>query len=380
MKIQNKIKLAVLLASASGSVFALDPNPIDVNGMYFVPTIEVTEAFDDNLRASNVAVEGWVTAIKPNFVLGFEGNKGLYELSYALDHQLNHATNVTNLTNQSINATAEMEFDVRNALDLSLSYTKTQSIDAINVVGGSSMQNMANLNGLYVYGADTASFNVELGFNAVQMRSDDGLNLDLERDTNAVDLAFVYRVSPKTRLVAEAKSSQNDYTSNDALDSTNTAMLVGARWDATAKTTGRAKIGKETKDFDAVGTNSATLSNWEVSIDWTPLSYSVITFNTKQMIEEGSLGANSVNNRTSGVAWQHAWASGIGSQLSLSSTSKEYSSTRTDTLNSASVGLKYAVERWMDVGLDYQYSDQDSDTLAQKFTRNKIIFSVNLSL
>lgn len=379
MKVQNKIKFSAFLVAVSGSALALDPTAIDVKGMYFVPMVELAEAFDDNLRASDVAVEGWVTSVKPSFMLGFEGKKGLYELNYSLERQINHVSGISDLTNQLANATAKLDFDMRNKLDLSAGYSKSENIDNYNVASGSSKLNTLNFGGLYVYGAESASGNVELGFDRIQLRSEDDLNLGLEYDSSALKAAFIYRVSPRTRLLAEIKGSQYDYISNN-LDSTNVAMLVGARWEATAKTTGSVKFGRETKSFDTTGFKDATLSNWEVSVNWSPLTYSVITLNTKQKIDEGSFGFNSVNSRVNGISWQHAWASGISSQLALTNSSREYSSVRTDVLNSASVGLKYEVRRWMDVGLIYQYSNQDSPVATQEFTRNKMLLSVALSL
>ena len=382
MNTYKKVHISVLLALMSSSALALDPAALDFDGLEVTPTLEVAGTYDDNYLATDAEESSWITSITPSVNVRIYGQKALYQINYALNHQIFEASGAVNLTNHYLNASADYNFDSRNNLTVQAGYNKTESSAAALTQGQLNSFSTANLGASYVYGGETATGNIELGANYVSTRSDNGVNLDQERDTASATAAFVYRATDKTRLVAEVRGSQIDYVETGSLrDSTNIAYLAGARWDATAKTTGSAKFGIETKDFTDSSVKDTDLSTWEVSVDWAPLSYSVVSLTTSQRIDEGSYNSTYTDSRNNEIRWTHDWGRGYSSNVSFLNSEKDYATAnRKDTINAYGVGLKYEMRRWMDIAFDYQASNQDSTDANFDYDRNVFKLTFNVSL
>ena len=380
MNTQLKLHSAILLALSTQTAYALDPAAVDFEGIQVTPTLEIAGSYDDNYLTLNDPESSWITSITPNVkIMGF-GEKSTFEASYMLNHQIYHEENADNLTNHFLSAKADFEFDVRNRLNLNAGYSRTQTASDAYTLGELNSFKSVNAGAKYIYGAPSATGNIEVGVNYDSIRSTNGENLDVERDSTGADIAFVYKATAKTRLTAEVAVQDFDYDSNDALDSQNTSYLLGARWEATARATGYAKIGKQDKDFDDSSIDNADLTNWEVSVEWAPKSYSVFTLGTNQRIDEGLYGANHVDARTNQLAWKHDWGRGYTSQMNYRNIDRDYSNGRDDEVNSYGLGVKYMAKRWMDIGLDYQSTRQDSSSKPYDYDRDVFKFSVNLSL
>lgn len=371
---------AITLA-LSQNALAFDPAAIDYDGINVTPVLEVAGTYDDNYQTLNAsaAESSWVTSITPGVQIVAFGDKTQYTIDLAVRHQIFEASNAKNLTDIYAKASADFEFDVRNKLNIEAGYTKTESYANPLTQGTQNSFIQTNIGASYVYGAPTATGNIELGFNNVIYRSDNGFNPDQERDSQAYSAAFVYRVTDKTKLTAEVNGSRYDYVTNDALNSTNMAYLVGARWEASAKTNGRFKIGNETKDFDDNKPN-ANLSTWELSADWSPLSYSTFTFTTSQKIDEGSFGASYTDSRNNRLQWQHDWGRGYTSQANISNTQLDYSTGREDSTTSFGAGIKYEIRRWVDLAFDYQRTNRDSNVINEDYERNVYKLTLNIGL
>lgn len=378
----KQVHLAVVLATMSSAAFAIEPAALDFDGIEVTPTLEIAETYDDNYLATNAEESSWITSITPSVNLTLYGRKALYQLNYALNHQLFEASNADNLTNHYVSASADYEFDVRNNLTVEAGYNKTESAAAAFTPGELNAFNTANIGASYIYGSETATGNIELGVNHVAMRSDNGVNLDQERDSTSASAAFIYRATDKTRLTAEVKGTAFDYIdSASLLDSTNLAYLVGARWEATAKTEGSVKFGIENKDFNDSSLDDTDLTSWEASIDWAPLTYSVITLTTSQRIDEGSYNSSYTNSRNNEIKWVHDWGRGYSSNVNYINSEKDYVTTnRLDTINAYGIGLTYEAKRWMNIAFDYQASNQDSTDATYDYDRNVFKLTLNLSL
>ena len=382
MSTQKKLYLSILLASSSHSALALDPAAIDYDGIAVTPTLEVAGTYDDNYLTLNdeFAESSWITSITPTVAITAFGEKSLYEVSYTLNHQIFSDSGATNLTNHFLNANANFEFDVRNRLSIGANINKTETAANAFTIGELNAFTSKNIGANYVYGAPSATGNIELGVNRENYRSDNGENLDQERDSTSWNAGFIYKITDKTRLTTEVKQTNFDYVINDTLDSKNTSYLFGARWDATAKTTGYAKIGKTVKDFNESGKDNADLSTWEVSMDWAPRSYSVITLKTNQRIDEGNYGADYTDTVQHSADWRHDWGRGYVSNVGISLANRDYSNDREDDTNSYNVGLTYMAKRWLDINFNYRHTNQNSTDIDYDYERNVFKLSVDVSL
>lgn len=380
MATNNKIYLSAFFACISSNAMALDPAALDFEGAEITPTLGLAGTYDSNYSTSNVSQSSWITSITPAVSVIFFGDKSEYELEYVLNHQIYEAKEAQSLTNQYFQASANFDIDIQNQLAINSGITKTENAANTFTLGTLNAFTETSIGAGYTYGAPNATGNIELGLNRITYRSDNSANGLYEYDSNQLNAAFIYKVTDKTKLTAEIEAADFDYVINDGLDGQNIAYLLGARWESTAKTTGYAKIGTQTKNFDQAGKDSRDITNWELSVDWAPKTYSVVTLKTNQKIVEGTYAADYTDYINNSISWKHDWGRGYTSKLNFNNFEKDYSSGRLDSTYAYGLGIKYEAKRWMDISLDYQHSNQDSTDLNYDYDRDIIQLTVDLSL
>ncbi|BBP45256.1 hypothetical protein THMIRHAS_06290 [Thiosulfatimonas sediminis] len=378
MAIKKPLLIPVILVSQSA--FALDPQSFGEAGVYLTPTLSVGVTQDDNIRATSAATSSSVVSVTPNFALSAEKGANKFNANYSLNHRIYSVGSVDDLTDHNLNLSSNLVFDVRNNLSLSANYAKTENIADARVAGQVDKFSDLGFNGLYVYGAPSATGNIEVGVGHLRKRADDVVNADLERDVNSASILFSLQATAKTRFIAELNTSLFEYVSAQEKNGQNYAALAGVRWDATAKTSGQIKAGYQKKVFDDLAAEDSSIFNWDVSVIWAPKTYSTFTLTSSQKIDEGNYGAASADTQTNMITWAHDWGNRINSNVSFSYLNQDYSNGRKDESDSFSVGLDYAFRRWLDFTARYTYGSKNSTEQISNYDRNQYYIGATIAL
>jgi len=381
----NAYSLAILSAVLCANAWAIEPQGIKlIDGLTFTPSLQVSERYDDNFRAEeNGEEQSWITNIAPIFVLEAERSQSLYRLSYKASSDIFHSSRQDNNTDHYLNADAGFEFDDRNRLKLNAAYDKVEETASQDQALENDKYTTGNVGGVYTYGTRSARTQVDFGANYSKLRyqNSGGLNSDKERDTIALNSTLYYRVAPRTKALIEARHTEYNYDSNIRLNSKNIALLSGVTWDATAKTSGTIKLGAERKRFDNASIDDKSGSLWEVGINWKPLTYSTFKLETRRALDEGSDGATSVKNISSTVSWEHQWLERLSSEFNYTRSDQKYQNIeRDDKIDTFGLGVTYNMRRWLDVGLGYKYSRDESTLKSESYERNIYMISFAASL
>lgn len=393
-----KALTAAMLVAGSGSALALDPAPVKFAGMEFTPTLKVTEAHDDNIRALGDGLDesSWITTVNPTFELAAKDRLNVYSLRYSLNSKTYHSTQSDNHVDHHVDLNSHLEFNDRNRLDLNAGYDKVEVVgDTQGGVGINDKFHSYNVGGVYGFGAQSAAMQLELAADQVWLRYDNDqvvngrvVNSNRERDMSTISGTAYYRVASKTRALAEVRYRDFDYQmKGSTLNNDATSYLMGVTWDATAKTTGTAKIGYTKKKYDDAGRDDATGSVWQVGVNWQPLTYSTFSLNTSRDFEEGYEGAeDAIDTTRTGINWNHAWSAQVSTDVGYTYIDEQYEystrDSRDDKTDQFRVGLTWNVQRWLDLGVSYSYEDVDSTSpiKTQSYDRNIFMVSVNMSL
>lgn len=382
-----------MAAAASSAAWALEPQSIKLaDGVNFTPTLQVSESYDDNFRASEDDEEStWITRITPTFALGAEGRKASYQLKYRADSDIIHSSRDDDNTDHYFTADAGFILNARNRLKLNAGYSRVELLDSDNLdnIQQNDKYNVIDVGSLYSFGAEGARGQIDLGLKHQRLRyeNSDHINDDLERESTTANTIFYYRVAPKTRALVEARYTDFNYVSNDLRNSDEVAILGGLTWDATAKTTGTVKIGGQKKDFDDSTVDEMSGSMWEVGLDWKPRTYSTVSLKTHQAIEENyesGIGASAIDVTSTTLSWKHYWTTRLASEIGYTHTERDYEEyanyDRKDELDAFNVGLTFEMRRWLDLGLGYRYAENDSNVIGESYERNIFGLTVAASL
>jgi hypothetical protein len=373
-KFPLKTLTAAMLMAGSGSVLAIEAASMELGGMRFTPVLNLSESYDDNIRAVGAGADesSWITTINPNFELAAQDRLNLYKLTYGFNSDTFHSSHDDNNVDHFLNAIAHMEYNARNRLDLNAGYSKVEDInDTEGGFGINDKYHTYNLGAVYGFGAKSATMNFEFGANQQWLRYDNDqrlgnglrVNEDQERDVTTLSGTAFYRVAPKTRALLEVRYNEYKYKlSSSTLDSDAMAYLLGLTWEATAKTTGIAKFGYSNKEFDDSSRDDVNGSIWEVGVDWQPRTYSTFSLNTRRSTEEGSEGAeDAIDTTRTGINWKHDWTSRISTDVGYTYMEEDYQGiSRKDETDEFGLGLSYNMRRWLDLGVGYTYQDVES--------------------
>lgn len=384
----RNIKLAgatLLCLSATNSWAEIDPQDIQLGVFRFTPTLVVRESYDDNYRGlSDNEQASWVTGINPTFLLSTGNRNSEYELKYSFNSDIFHSDSDASNTDHHLTLRSVIEPTSRHRLSWGVEYHRVEETSDTESITENDKYSLGVARGAYRYGAASARNQLEFGTRYEQLRyhNSGNLNASEERDSLMFNSIWYHRLGGGVRSLLEARHTDHDYKLASARrDSTNIALLGGAVWEATAKTTGTVKLGAERKDFDSNTREDFTSPMWEVGVTWKPRTYSAFNLNTRRAFDEGDDGASTINDWTTLATWEHEWTSRIATELKYRYSEREYEGiNRDDERTSYGAGVIYSPDRWIDVTLSYLRTENDSNLAVETYDRNVYLLSFELSL
>lgn len=396
--------LAVAIISASSSALAIDPAAVDLGGFKMFPTVSLSTGYDDNPfsitdRAAQPADGSAVTTVNPSLLFLAQQDKNVYSVNIGLTRGIFHDSTDDNYTDYSFDAAADLFFNSKNGLVLSAGLQaghedrgsgSTQGVSEF--IRGPVEFDDTTFSATYTYGAPSAKARIQLSADYLSKAFDNFVSItaDRERDDYSLAAKFLYAVGADTDITAEIRSTEIDYDNQAVVrrDSNEMEYFVGLEWQATAKTSGYAKIGAGDKEFDSVFDRNGALRqdpgtevSWDAGIIWEPRSYSSVTLSTSREEEETVSTGAFIDTTAYGISWNHGWNEELSTTLFYNFLNQDYvGSNQDDDIDSFGASVTYAFDRWLDISLSYDYSDKASSVDLLDFDRQKIILSFDLSL
>jgi hypothetical protein len=366
------------------------PAGIPVGPLVAYPGIDATTSHDSNLYSSNANRRGsWVTTVSPYVRLEGKTGQHAFDLTAGFSQGYYHSSRDDDYTDYSLLGNASFVFSGRAGLRLRgehrYGHDPRGSTDRPS--GGSPDEyTNTGLDGIFSYGAQGAQGRIEIDAGAFkrEYKNNRVSTVASDRETYVLGGQFFWRVAPKTEILVGARQRTTDYDlSTSTLDSTERNYFVGAKWDATAATSGTVRYGRLTKDFDSsTRRDFSTNSSWDAAVRWAPLTYSVFDFSTSKSANESSGAGDFILAKNHTVTWTHAWNSRLSTALNGGYREDEYQGgvNRTDKTTTYGAKATYQWQRWMRLGAQYQRTDRKSNANLFNYDRDLILFSLNATL
>ena len=336
-----------------------------------------------NEKSSNV------TIFNPGFLLQARRPSALYKLSADVVNGAYNDSSRDNYLDRRFRGSGEWVLSNSAGLRLGL------NSDYLHDPRGSTDRPLSNepdtyrdngANVLFAYGANDAKGRIELAAGTAQKRYRNNrlFTEGADRDTDNLRGTAFFRVMPRTSLLIEVSQFDYDYTlGSSTLDSKENRYMAGVTWEATAATSGTVKIGNMKKDFSTSGRSNFSGSNWEMAVKWSPMTYSKFDFYTQKTIYEATGIGDFVLSKRSGVAWNHDWTSKFSSTATYNYTQDDFlgaGSSRKDNTNGLGFKVNYKLGRVLTLGVDYSYTDRDSNIPDFRYKRNQLMFTAGAAM
>ncbi len=375
--------------------------PIKLGAFDLVPSLDVGVNYDDNVTKQNEdAIDTWARFVAPEVSLFTSAGASDFVFNYRIENEDHFSSEADNYTDHFLNLQAQLEFDVRNRLGLTGSFVDSHeergSGFSIGEGAGLAEPDRFKRRGLqaqYGYGAPNATGRLELnvGFDDLDydINTDDYRARD--RETTSLGGTFLYKIGAATDATFDLRRRYIDYDfaldGDNPLDSRVDQILIGVSWEATAQTTGSAKIGYQSRTFDSSAREDFDGVDWEVGIVWQPLQYAEIEFSTSSDTDESNGLGDFIERDSFALTWRHVWAERLRSSAGFTFSNDVYGgrigdegASREDDNTGFSVSLDYQLKRWVNVEIGYNYSERSSNNLSVEFDRNQIFVNTTLTL
>lgn len=383
------IQSAAALSQASEQ--AAPSGGIPVGPLVVYPGVDVAVGHDDNLFSSNINKRGSTKSLVSPYVK-VEGKPGphKFDVLFRINDVRYNNSSADNFTDHSLLANADLVITGRAGLKLraeyKLGYDPRGSTDRVGAGTPDEYINQG-IGGIFSYGAPGARGRIEIDGGAFSRRyqNNRATTFASDRDNGQLGLTFLWRIAPKTEILALAQRTRIDYIEpTSTQDSTEMRYQIGAKWEATAKTAGIVKFGRLQKDFDnGVGRTNFSGSGWDAAVRWSPLTYSVWDFNTSKATNESTGTGDFLLTHSYGVNWNHAWNTRFSSAANASWRKDEFLGTgggRIDKTGTLGLKLTYQWQRWLRFGGEYTFTDRTSNPGTFDFDRHLFMFTVGATL
>ena len=382
---EKNILLISFTSLLSLPVLAVEPASVPIGQMQLIPTISTSITHNDNIVSTETnEKKSWITTITPNLLLQAETESAAYSLNYGFQKGIYHSSDADNYLDHDLNAVINIIGNSRNRIDLSLGYRAGH--DARGAEGSNETSpleyNLKTAQAIYSYGGKTAKGRIEA---SALFEDKDYTNYStttdaMEYSKAGAGIAFYYRVTAKTSALFEINRNSVDYDTANK-DNTNTTGLTGVTWDATAKTTGKIKVGWSKKNFKDDAHDDTSGGTWDALITWNPKTYSTFTFSTGQDFSDGSDATAYIDTKNYGVNWDHFWNDKLKSVVAFNVVDEDYSgSSKNDKTKILTLGLNHDTKRWLNLGVGYIMTDKDSTETGSSYKTNEIKFTLQASL
>ncbi len=390
-----------LVSSQSFAQSSSKVGSVPMGGFDFTPSLEVGLGYDDNVTQKNLdQISSWSRHIAPEFLFSTTFGVSDFVVGYRLENTAYFSSQDDNSTDHFLTAQVNVELDVRNRITTTVRFTDGHDDRGSNFsIGLSDSLNTPDtfkesaFDIRYTYGTFNSDGRLELNLDISDLNYDDSSLTYLVRNRKISTFGgtFFYRVGAFLDATFDLKRAYVDYkvpaVPNNELDSYTDSTLVGLRWEATAKTSGFAKIGYQTKKFDSALREDFSGIDWNAGLTWEPNDISTFSFRTSADTNETNGEGNFIRSRTYSASWEHIWLERLSSRVRVGFDNERYEGQlidgfdiRSDDLFNFSGKLNYQFRRWLGFELSYRYNERESNRQFIDFDRNRFLLNAIITL
>jgi len=349
--------------------------------------VQAGVGYNDNVNLSSTnQTSSMFLTMSPSVSMGLDNEAQRYYVVYRGNYGSYVSSSADDYAEHNLGLSAANEWSSRLRTLLRYEFVRTQNPQGSTTatVTAPERWQVNALRASVSYGSAGAPGRLEGSAAYVHHKYLDNRAATAARDYEQFDAGgtFYWRVAPKTQALTEVRRSEITHDADPSLDSTEMRYLVGARWLATAKTTGSVRAGYLTRDFAASTRPDFGGLTYEADATWTPLSYSSVsvaaTRTTREPVETGS---SFVLDHLLSVAWTHAWSDRVRSMATAVYGDQEHEALgRTDTLYAIGLRATYGFHRRLRFGAEFRHDSRSSPVPVLDYRRNITLMTVEASL
>lgn len=402
--IRTKVAVLVGLTLSSSVAFGQqfeDAASVEFGSFDVTPTVDLGLHFNDNVTNTDTnEIESWSRIVAPQISMVSSLGASQVNFGYRLVDETYFSSDADSYTDHFFLAGVDLELNARNRISASLEFEDGHeergsgySIGTGATLDSPDLYKQTELDVLYSYGAYNAEGRFDLNANIRTLDYDLDTVGYITRDRTLSEIGgtFYYRVGATTDMTFDASFTDVSYKvaadESNPLDSTNSSYLVGLKWEATAQTSGFAKIGYQEKDFDSAQREDFSGFDWAAGVLWQPVDYASLQYTTGTDTNETNGEGNFIKEKSHTVRWRHTWLERLRSSASITWNNNEYEGQLIDGFDIRSddnlrfnASVFYQFRRWVNFEVGYRFAERDSNRVGIDYDRNQFIINALITL
>ena len=378
-----------LLLFLSIPEFAVAEGNLTIGTLELHPYLTLKETYSDNINfTATDEKHDYITTIIPGMRLKFPFRSHQLDLEYNAVLNEYKKYDEENTTDHNANALLDFEFGRQLGLKLTEAYASAHEPRNVSTTGSNEKYktNAAGISATYQM-ADMSK--VQLDYTRSSWNFETSRFRD--RDEDLIAAYIYYRFLPRTSVFLEYDYKNVNFetiSESDDLDNKVNSGFLGLTWEIAENSKGTIKGGYLWKNFDSQsGTDFET---WTASIDLDHrfTDYTSIRLIGQRLVNESNLQSTRYFVTTGAYAeFTHRFIDDLAAIVRGSYGKDKFSDTvspetraRKDTTYVAGIGLKYFIQNWLAVAVDYNHTVRNSNIAANDYTENSYIFTINFAL
>ncbi|HEX4885443.1 MAG TPA: outer membrane beta-barrel protein [Casimicrobiaceae bacterium] len=369
---------------ASSAAFPARRGFVRAEPFLLYPTLGAGIGYNDNLTGEpGKPLDSPLLLIAPQLVAETKSGGHAFSATYSGSYGHYTSSSDNDFDDHAFVLASSSQFTARADLDATAFYLIDHDVaGSVSRAyrGTPDVWHAAGVDATFGYGARDAQGRIEAQAGVTDKRYKTNLEVTEAFDVRTWNAAarFFYRVAPLTRLLAELRYTDYDYTQQGSpLDSSETRLTLGATWEATAATRGIVKVGYVAKRFRDDAVDDYGGPTFEAAVRWLPLTYSrVEAIASYAPVDTTGSGLYSLDTAFA-IRWVHDWKSYLQTRVVASYVKSDYEGVdRKDHVARIGVGGFFDARTWLRFGLEFAHENHGSTDPAFDFTRNLVLLTV----
>ena len=396
------------------NVLAQEGGKISFGALKVVPSITLQSMYDDNIyskngkdESANKKVSDMINHIKPSLGVDFNLPQRLdANLTYQGDWAFYRDNDHNNWKNNSLSFNADYKAPVGLIVGVKDSYQKAEDpygADNLYALGRVTKRWSNGLDGKIGYNLQD-SYQALLYFNNYKQQYVNDQDFSQDYTDNEIGVGLQAKFLPKTWGFVRYFYGTRDYDSyrqgmtgdNDA-DNKWHKVNVGVTWDQGAKLGGELNVGYEWKKYNnQTNVSGQTFEDKDTWVAATQINYKMTETTTfalsisRAIRESGSTTNEYFIDTGIGLSVKQKFFTKFTANAGVSYSRNEFntraldyagtalSEDRSDNNYNFNVGLDYAIQEWLGMGVGYNYKKKESNSVNSEYTDNQVLVQLKL--
>ncbi|MBN1547645.1 MAG: outer membrane beta-barrel protein [Syntrophaceae bacterium] len=387
---------SILTFSAWAQTELVGKGNIKLGPLEIHPSIAVTETYTDNVYLSYDGKKDendWITTVSPGIKLVLPLSRHSIKVGYYADINYFKDYDENDYVRQVGFASLNLDFPGGLTVEITDRFTDSEVLrkwkDQPGLSGAADpyrdkpyQANDFLAKAKYIFADRWA---VAAWYNNYKYEYDHRYDKSGNYDRDLIGTSLFYRFTAKTEALLEYQYSKIDYPDNEMYDNSNNAVYVGLGFDPKGKLNGYLKVGWAEKDYDE-DRDEDRIDTFSTQIDlaYNISPYDVVKLKAIRTIEEDIDTNQPFTREDYSIGYSRIIASNerirLNAQLGYGKDDYEGEAQDTDgawkkrkeDIYYATLGIEYAMQRWLMWNLSYTYLRRDSNFIRYDYDENRV--------